>query len=143
VSARILVVDDEADILSSLRTFLEDELEVEVVSAFSGEQGLAVLREGNIGLVVSDYRMPVMDGLVFLRLAKEMAPDVPRVLLTAYPDTRLAAEALNQAKISQFLSKPVQPGRLREVVKDLLDKRLRSAQTNAAFERASGHHDLP
>jgi DNA-binding NtrC family response regulator len=140
LTSRILVVDDEVDILSSVRTFLEEDLGVEVVAAFSGEQGLAALRDGDIDVVMSDYRMPVMDGLEFLRQAKAMAPDVPRVLLTAYPDIQLAADALNQARISQFLSKPVQPRRLAEVMKALVGERNRSAQTHAAFGRATGAH---
>jgi DNA-binding NtrC family response regulator len=136
-----LVVDDEPDILAALRTFLEGSLDVEVVSAASGDEGLAALRAGGVDLVISDYRMPVMDGLVFLSRAEELCPKVPRVLITAYPDMQLAINALNQAHIARFLVKPVEPDQLQGVIEGLLGKRLRSTQSEAAFERAAGKAD--
>jgi DNA-binding NtrC family response regulator len=134
---RLLVVDDEVDILSALANFLQGSLDVDVVTAESAAAGLEELRKGTIDLVISDYRMPVMDGLHFLRRAGEMHPELPRILLTAFPDMQLAISALNQAKISQFLTKPVDPEHLRTVVQTLLSSSRRARLAQTAFQRSA------
>ena len=119
-ASRVLVVDDEPDILEAVRAFLEGSLGVEVVTASSGEAALGEMRKTSVDLVLSDYRMPGMDGLAFLRQAEELRPDVPRVLMTAFPDMQLAIAAVNEANIARFLTKPVDPSALGDMVKGLL-----------------------
>lgn len=113
---RLLVVDDEPDILRSVKAYLEGALGIEVLTATSGLDGLALLRASPVDLVISDFLMPGMNGLQFLAAAMELRPGVPRIMLTAFPDLDLVAKALRQAGISMFLIKPIQPAALEEAV---------------------------
>ncbi|MEA3136616.1 MAG: adenylate cyclase [Thermoplasmata archaeon] len=133
---RVLVVDDEADILAAMAAFLKDALGVEVVAADSGAAGLEVMAQGPVDLIVSDYRMPGMDGLQFLKRASELQPDAPRILLTAFPDMQLAINALNHARISRFITKPVDPDGLKTVITNLLDTTRRRNLGAQALKRS-------
>jgi DNA-binding NtrC family response regulator len=111
------VVDDEEDILTAVRVFLEGSLPIDVQVASSAEVALEALRSGaRFDLVLSDYRMPGMDGLRFLEQAKISRPEVPRILMTAFPDMKLAIQALNRAGILKFITKPVSPDDLVQIV---------------------------
>lgn len=134
---RVLIVDDEPDILAALETFLNAALGAEVLKADSGAAGLAVLGKTPVDLVVSDFRMPVMDGLHFLRRAAELRPEVPRILLTAFPDMHLAIQAINEARIARFLTKPVEPDQLAAAIKDLLSDSRRRRLGQEALQRSS------
>ena len=135
---RLLVVDDEADIGRTLKGLLEGVLPVDVVVASSGAEGVEALRSQVFDLVISDFRMPLMDGLEFLRRAKELQPQTPRVLMTAYPDMDVAFQALERASIVQFVTKPVDPDRLIELVRSNLEDVRRGRARDAAFRRAAG-----
>lgn len=135
--ARILVVDDEGDILTALKSYLEGSLDADVVTAPSGVQALKELGVASVDLIVSDYRMPGMDGIEFLRKARDLAPEVPRVLLTAFPDMHLAIRAVNEASILHFLTKPVDPAQLLEIVRKALDDSRRRRQAQQAMDRAA------
>lgn len=136
--ARILVVDDEPDILDAVRNYLEGALGAEVVRADSGAAGLAVLAKGPpVDLVISDFRMPAMDGLEFLSRIRSLSPDVPRIMLTAFPDMHLAIKALNEAAIMQFLTKPVDPDKLLDVVRRTLAETRRAKASRKALDQAA------
>ena len=141
--SRVLLVDDEPDILSALKTFLEGSLQVDVVAAPSGAAALNAMGSTEFDLVVSDFRMPLMDGMQFLRQASQLRPEIPRVLMTAFPDMQLALDALNKASIRQFLTKPIDPDRLVQLVGELLSERRRRRQREDAFGRATqGPRDM-
>lgn len=118
--ARVLVVDDEPDLVAALRDWLEAALPVTVEAAFGAVEGLQCMRRRPVDLVIADYRMPGMDGLHFLRRALELRPGVARILMTAYPDLQTVMDAVNQAKASRFLRKPLDPDRLVATVRDVL-----------------------
>jgi response regulator RpfG family c-di-GMP phosphodiesterase len=103
---RILCVDDEPQILESLRDTLYRRFEVRV--AGSGAEGLAQLGADpdQFAVVMSDMRMPVMSGAVFLREARLLAPDATRILLTGYADLDAAVSAVNEGQLFRFLTKP-------------------------------------
>lgn len=102
---RILCVDDEPNVLTGLQRQLRGRFEVLV--ATSGREGLALLdRAGGLAVVVSDMRMPEMDGAKFLRLVRERAADTVRILLTGYGDLESMAAAVNDGNIFRLLTKP-------------------------------------
>ena len=105
---RVLCVDDEPNVLEGLSLILRRGYEV--VLAGSGEAGLEVLaRDGTIAAVVSDMRMPGMDGATFLGKARTVLPDATRVLLTGHAELASAIAAINEGRIFRFLTKPCPP----------------------------------
>jgi response regulator RpfG family c-di-GMP phosphodiesterase len=103
---RILCVDDEPQILEALRDTLRRSFDVH--TATSGADGLAKLATApqEFALIISDMRMPVMSGTVFLREARRVAPDATRILLTGFADLDAAVRAVNEAQLFRFLTKP-------------------------------------
>lgn len=134
---RILLVDDEPDILDSLKELLEAAIpDVEVVTAPSGQEALEILEKGQIKILVSDFKMPGMNGMELLRTARSKAPNTPRVLMTAFPDLQIAIQAINEAAIQNFFTKPLDPDEVVRVLSDMLEARASSAQRERAFARA-------
>ena len=88
----VLIVDDEPDVLDSYATLLRESLGLDVVTARNAVEALAILRSRPVCLVLSDYRMPRMDGIQFLALCAREWPHIPRMLMTAYPDPLPEAE---------------------------------------------------
>lgn len=133
----ILLVDDEDDILESLQELLEasiDDLQVDTAS--SGEAGLELLQSKPYDLLVSDYKMPGMDGLALLRAARDKAPSTPRILMTAFPDLQIALDAINDARIENFFTKPLNPTEVVRILEDMLSQRRSRQQRDRAFARA-------
>src|ERR1700690_3969334 len=105
---RVPFVDDEPNVLEGLSLTLRRGYEV--VLAGSGEAGLDVLtRDPTIAAVVSDMRMPGMDGATFLGKARAVLPDATRLLLTGQAELALAIAAINEGRIFRFLTKPCPP----------------------------------
>lgn len=101
----LLIVDDEPDVTSSLNRQLKRD-GYSIYSANSGGTGLQLLKENDIGVVVSDLMMPEMDGITFLELVKQHKPDVVRMLLTAHGSLDNAMAAVNRLQIFGYLTKP-------------------------------------
>jgi response regulator RpfG family c-di-GMP phosphodiesterase len=141
----VLIVDDEPDILEAVA--LQIQRECTVVTAESGAEALRILGEsGPIAAVVSDQRMPGMDGIELLRRVQLEYPDTTRVLQTAQSDLNAAISAINDGGVYRYLSKPIPTEELRAVVRDavvrnteaiserqLLDKTLK-ASIQALFD---------
>ena len=120
----LLCVDDEVDILKSLARLFRKE-SFKVLTASSGQDALNILGSTkNIGLILSDQRMPEMNGADFLAAAKEVAPDAIRMILTGYSDIAAAISAINQGGAKQFLNKPWNDAELLRVVRDGLQQYL-------------------
>ncbi len=118
---RVLAVDDEEDIRESVKQLLELSLDaVEVITASDGDRALEILESGEFDLILTDYKMPKMDGLEFLQKAMTTHPHVPRLMLTAYPDPDLAARAVKEAGVGLFIAKPFDMEYLVDVVRSLL-----------------------
>lgn len=101
----LLCVDDEKQILEGLTLTLRRRYEVAV--ATSGAQGLEILEQDpSIAVVMSDMRMPGMDGATFLSLARKARPQAVRLLLTGHAELEAAISAVNEGQIFRFLSKP-------------------------------------
>lgn len=101
----VLLVDDEPEILSSLRRLLRP-LKYNVLTASSGEQGLLQLAEHHVDVIISDQRMPGMTGVAFLSIVKERYPEVVRMVLSGYADLQSVTAAINQGAVYKFMTKP-------------------------------------
>lgn len=119
---RVLVVDDEPDILEVIARALKSEFKnVDVAVAPDGAAGLARLQEHGTDIILTDFRMPGMDGLQFLERAKVVAPNAIRLMMTAYPDLDLAVKAINEQDVIRFLVKPFEPAKFLSIIKAALD----------------------
>ena len=106
VKPRVLFVDDEPDLLAALARILRSEY-FQVSTAASGAAALEMLqRSGPYAVIVSDLRMPEMDGVSLLQAARKLAPDTVRVLFTGQPDLERAIAAVNEGEIFRFVTKP-------------------------------------
>ena len=104
-SEKILLVDDEPNVLESIQRQLRNRFEVK--TAQSGDEALEVLKtDGPFTLIVSDMRMPGMDGVQLLSRVKDMYPDTVRIMLTGNADQETAVAAANNGQIFRFLNKP-------------------------------------
>jgi GAF domain-containing protein/response regulator RpfG family c-di-GMP phosphodiesterase len=117
---KILVVDDEPDNLDLLyRTFYRD---YKVLRASSGPAALDLLaQEGDVAVIISDQRMPMMSGTEFLSLTATQYPDIIRIILTGYTDVEDLVEAINAGKVFKYVTKPWEAEELRTVVRQALD----------------------
>ena len=101
----ILIVDDEKNILSSL-TRIFRRCDLKVLRANSGKEGIEILKENTVGVIISDQRMPEMSGVEFLSQVKETHPDTIRIVLSGYTDLKSITNAINDGAIYKFLTKP-------------------------------------
>lgn len=118
----VLIVDDELDILHSLQILLETSMVgVRVLTADSGPKGLEIIQREPVDVVVTDYRMPGMNGLEFLIRAEDLRPEMSKMMITAFPKLELAIEAINAVHVNKFLVKPFQPQDFLEKIQSMLD----------------------
>ena len=102
---RILIIDDEVDMLMLLRMIIEDNTDYEVETTNSPTEGIKLLRDEQFDLVVTDLKMPGMDGMELFDEFKELKPDVPVIIITAYGSVGTAEEALKKG-VAEFITKP-------------------------------------
>jgi two-component system NtrC family sensor kinase len=113
---QILCVDDEENVLKALRRLFMDD-DYEIITATSGEQGLQELEENpGVQLVISDYRMPGMNGVDFLKEVYARRPDTVRIVLSGYADTASIVSAINEGQIYKFIPKPWNDDELRVTI---------------------------
>ncbi len=112
---KIVCVDDEPNVLAGLSLHLRRHYQV--LTAGSGAEGLDTLRQhADTAVVISDMRMPGMDGAAFLGRCRGLLPDVSRMLLTGHADSASAIQAVNEGQIFRFLVKPCPPASLAAAV---------------------------
>ncbi|MGJ3253647.1 MAG: response regulator [Elainellaceae cyanobacterium] len=117
---KILVVDDEPDNLDLLyRTFHR---EFKVLRAEHAPAALDILSdEGDVAIIISDQRMPLMSGTEFLSLTATQYPDIIRIILTGYTDVEDLVEAINSGKVFKYVTKPWDDAELKSVVRQAMD----------------------
>lgn len=115
-TSRVMVVDDDTLVTSSLSSFFSLELEIDPIVFNDSPKAAEYLRSQQVDLVISDFLMPGLDGIQLLRVAREAQPEVPRVLLTGYADKENAIKAINDVGVFQYLEKPWENEQLRAVV---------------------------
>ncbi|MBI4795839.1 MAG: response regulator [Deltaproteobacteria bacterium] len=105
ITEKILFVDDDANVLAGYQRQLRKGFHID--TALGGEPGLqAVTQNGPYAVIVSDLRMPGMDGIQFLSRVREIAPDSVRMMLTAFADLQTAIQAVNEGNVFRILTKP-------------------------------------
>lgn len=118
----LLFVDDEANILSSLKRLFRP-LGYRILTAESGAAGLQVFEQNAIDLVISDMRMPEMDGAAFLEKVRARWPDAVRILLTGYADVTSTIAAINKGEIYRYIAKPWDDNDIVLTVKHALERK--------------------
>jgi len=134
----ILLVDDEVNILSAYTRNLR--AKYNIITSSKPEEAVNLFRKAEepIKVVVSDYKMPVMDGVQFLYLVKGISPDTIRIILTGYAELKTAIKAVNEGNIFRFMTKPcpvdilanaidagIQQYDLKTVEREILDRTLK------------------
>ncbi len=146
--AAILFVDDETNVLKALRRLFHNETYV-AYFASSGAEGLEILRENAVDLIISDMRMPEMNGAEFLSQVFMHWPETIRILLTGYADLQSTIDAVNKGRIYNYCNKPWHDDELKLLVRNALEqKRLREQrdrlseivrQQNTALKELNEH----
>ncbi|MCZ4304323.1 response regulator [Zoogloeaceae bacterium G21618-S1] len=123
----VLFVDDEPNILNALKRLFRP-TGLRVLTAPGGQEGLNLLDAETVDVVVSDMRMPQMDGAAFLKAVRERHPGVERILLTGFADMESTVSAVNDGGISRYLNKPWKDHEILTTVKDAVDRRRLQAE---------------
>jgi FixJ family two-component response regulator len=132
---KILFVDDEAPVLDGYRRLLRQEFLVS--TAISGEEGLAAIKaNGPFAVVISDMRMPGMNGAEFLAQVHSRSPHSVRMLLTGHADLDSAIDAVNRGKIFRFLTKPCEKPALMEAIQSGLEVYRAASAENELVKKA-------
>ena len=116
---KILLVDDEINVLNAFMRHLRKDFDMR--TALSAQEGLKFIEEeGPFAVIVSDLKMPGMDGLQFLTKVRELYPDTLRIMLTGYADLNVAIEAINSGEVFRFLVKPCSVENLKKNILDAM-----------------------
>jgi DNA-binding NtrC family response regulator len=117
----ILLVDDEQNVLSALMRELADE-PYEIVTALSGEEAMNLVSARSCKVIISDERMPGMDGASFLAAAKEISPASVRMMLTGHASIDATMRAVNSGEIYRFFTKPWSSLELKQSIRSAVEK---------------------
>lgn len=128
MSATILCVDDEPNILSALKRLFRG-VGLQVRTAVGGAAGLLALEAEPIDLVISDMRMPEMDGAEFLQQVRQRWPETVRLLLTGYSDVSSIIEAINRGEIYRYIAKPWDDNDIVLIVRQALERKAMEQET--------------
>lgn len=115
----LLVVDDEPDLVQSVKDLLR--FDYRVLIATRAAEGMAIVRQEKVHIVMTDQRMPEMTGVEFLKHLRDSHPDVVRLLFTAYADLNAVTDAINQGNVYRYISKPWEPDELKSVLRQAVD----------------------
>ncbi len=116
----ILFVDDEPDILSSLNRFLRKE-PFKKLFAENGRKALEILDSVAVDIIISDLRMPEMNGLELINEVKQKSPETVRMILSGSQDIDQIIESINTGEVFRFIPKPVEPGAFKKILNDAID----------------------
>jgi len=101
----ILVVDDDELVLKSLTREIKED-SYQVLTAINATNALQILKENQVDVVISDHKMPGVQGMSLLRIIKDHYPDVVRIMLTGHADLEAAITAINEIEVFRFYTKP-------------------------------------
>lgn len=130
--ADILLVDDEQSILNALKRIFRKR-DFDVRTALGGQEALAMLEERKADVIISDMRMPEMDGAEFLARAREQYPLTERILLTGFSDIASTVKAINDGGIFGYISKPWDNEQVLSLVDSAMERRKKNTLKNRAL----------
>lgn len=116
---KVLMVDDEEDNLALLHRTLRGEFDT--IKTTSPLDALEILRREPVDIIISDHKMPDMDGVEFLKQSFELNPNCVRLLVTAYSDSSILIDAINFGKIDRYIKKPWDPAELISTLKTSIE----------------------
>ena len=143
---RVLLVDDEPNILNALRRSLAsidagrldgEALKLDLFT--SPEAAIERCEETEFDLIISDYRMPSMNGVEFLIRLMDTQPNVPRVIISGYADRDAIIAAINEAQLTRFIQKPWNDGELQAAVISILANANRHNVATPGMQREGPH----
>lgn len=117
--ANVLFVDDEERILRTLKMLFKQQYNVHITT--DGHEALEIIKQNNIHVLVSDQRMPIMQGVDLLRAAKEISPNTMRLLLTGYSDLAAIVGSVNEGEIFRYVSKPWDKDEIKQIIAKAVD----------------------
>lgn len=135
---KILVVDDQIEILNALERQLKDDYKVYTSS--NGEEALGLVEKNIFAVVLADQRMPGMTGVDFFDKSMSIQPEIVRILITAYADIQASIDAVNKGQIYYYVSKPWEPDELRLIVQravERFDLQRKNKQLTAELKKAN------
>ena len=121
---RVLIIDDEEIVVNSLKTLLSLEAPHNVLVFTSCRTALEAIRSNPIDMAISDFLMPEMDGVNFLKEVRTLYPEIPLIILTGYADKESAIRAINEVGLYQYLEKPWNNDDLLHVIESGLNQRM-------------------
>lgn len=140
----ILIVDDEVNILNALERLLDEQEDFVVYRATSGLEGLTLLEQNpQIGVVVSDQRMPNMTGIEFLKQVKSRHSNIVRMILSGYAEMGSITQAINEGAVFKFHSKPWEEERLLDSIRESFEYyQLTEENRNLTLQLQESHAQL-
>jgi DNA-binding NtrC family response regulator len=146
--AHLLIVDDEPNVLNALRRMcmntgaLPAIPEPHVATYTSPLDAIDHLRQHEVDVIISDYRMPEMDGATFLTMAKKLQPDAARMILSACTDMEGIVRAINDAGIFRFVAKPWSDTELRAAIVQVLEHRHLTLENRRLADEVRRQHGI-
>jgi DNA-binding NtrC family response regulator len=120
MNRKILLIDDDRDVLDAFKRNLRDSFDV--VTALGSAEAVRLLKNSDeFAVVVTDYKMPDMDGLALLTIVKKFSPNSIRVMITGYPEIDMAIDAVNQGNVFRLLTKPYPVSRLIRILNECVE----------------------
>lgn len=137
----LLYIDDEKNNLTIFKSSFYKNYQV--ITTTSSLEGLQILQDNEVDLVISDHRMPEMSGIEFLEKACQQYPQIPRLVITAYADVELIIDAINRCGIYQYILKPWDPRELQLTIENALQKyELQKQNKNLIAELKASNEQL-
>ena len=118
ISKKILYVDDEPSVLGTFQDAFESDFQI--VTASSADEAIKIMAKEEFAVVIADQRMPGMTGIELCELIYQTAPDVVRIILTAYTDTKLLLDAIRRGQVQDYIVKPWRKSELKPVLEKFL-----------------------